>query len=165
MSKKWKKHLDDEAADLFDEEKRFKQKQRKFRANCVHSRKGKPRLDPDGGEDKFKCQRCHKRIDFGPFVTEDERENQTQLRASVHFVSTALDIIKIRAAADEGDERSKKIIDYCADLQLKLENVPDVMASFNEKSEKQRKKEKHRDIKVGLDALAFSKKKKNKGGW
>lgn len=166
MSKKWKKHMDDEASELFDEEKRFKQKKRKFRANCSHSKKGKPFLDPVDGKMKFKCKRCGRHIDYEPFASnEDDKLDLTELRDAVNFVSNAIDIIKIRAAADEGDERSEKIIDYCADTQLKVENVPDVMASFKSNGKKNEKKEKHHNIKVGLDALAFSKKKKNKGGW
>ena len=159
--------FDREASEILGEEKKFKQRKRKFKARCTHvTPKGKTRLESTKEEHVRKCNRCGTKVDFSEFV-EDRENAMVLLNDSIDRVKNACNIIKHRAAIDGDDKRSQSFVDFSANLLLDLDAVPEILESLTEgeKSKKNKKKEKRREIKVGLDALAFGKKKKSKGGW
>ena len=158
MSKKNK--YDDDAEEILVEEKKFRQKKRKFKASCPHVKKS-GKLPVEGKEHIHECSRCRTQIDLSEFV-DDPQKSIRSLRSAVAEVKNGLEIIKFRSAMDGDNKRSQEIVEFAAKMIYDLDTVPDVIEAFLEdsKSKKEKKKEKAREIKVGLDSLAFGKKKK-----
>lgn len=161
--------IDEEGSSLLNEERKFKLRKRKFRANCPHcSKKGKSLLASNGTEDVHVCQRkgCGVVIDYRPYTRADNTGIDT-LKTQVAGVRNALEICKHRAANDGENKGSQEIIARCANLIMELEAVPDLMEALMDthKDKKNKKEHKRHTIDMGLGSLAFGKKSKSKGGW
>lgn len=167
MSKEKKKY-DAESDEILQDEKKFLKKKRRFKANCPHAKNsGKSRLRAvEGQEHVHECTRCRTRLDLRKFVKEADH-GIGDLKANVAEVKNALEVIKYRAAIDENSKRSEGIVAFAAKMLMDIDTIPEIFEAILEetKSKKDKKKEKQREIKVGLDSLAFGKKKSKKSGW
>ena len=167
---KKKKKQDGEWEELLDEEKKYKSRKRKFKANCSHVKdNSKSRLEATKIEHVIQCSRCHTTVDLRKFAN-DPDAGVEDLEAAIDTVKNSLEIIKYRSAMDGDNKRSKNLKEFAARLILDLDVVPEVIESLlshGKKKDKEKEKKK-KEIKFGLDSLAFDrnhhgKKKKNKG--
>lgn len=165
-----KDHFDEEGTSLLMEEKKFKQRKRKFRASCPHcTKKGKSLLKSTGTDDLHVCDRkgCGTKIDYRPYTTGDPKDGIEKLEKAVAIVKNALEICKHRAALDGENKTSQNVLARSAALILELDSVPDILEALMEdpKGKKKDKKRKRHTIEHGFSALQFKKKKDKKGGW
>ena len=160
-----KDYKDEEGLALLAEEKKFKIRKRKYKAACPHvSKKGKSLLR-GAGEHVHECARCKTKIDLRPYLKDEEDHGVATLKEHVRHVRNALEICKYRAAIDGDNKNSRRILERCSAMILDLDSVPDLMEAMleNGESKKDKKRKKKQEIKLGLESLAFEKKKKNKG--
>ena len=166
-----KEYHDEEGVSLLLEEKKFKQRKRKFRATCPHcTKKGKSLLKSTGTEDLHVCDRkgCGVKVDYRPYTFSDPEIGIKKLEDSVAVVKNALEICKHRAALDGDNKSSQNVQARAAALILEIDSVPDLLMALMEdpKGKKKNKKKKNRHtIEHGLGALKLGKKKDKKGGW
>lgn len=156
--------LDEEMTDLLHEEKKLKLKKRKAMAECRHIKKsGKTRLQPTGTPHVYKCSRCGATVDFRPYVNDTEGGLE-DLSNGVDVVKNACEIIKQRAAMDVDSKKSRDISDFAAQMCFQLPNILEFLKAFltHGKDKEEKKKARKKEIKVGLDSLAFD--RKGRGG-
>jgi len=164
-NKKKKDGLDDEMLDLLQEEKKVKLKKRKMRADCKHIKKsGKTRLQPTGRPHVYKCSRCGTEVDLSMFSQEKPEEGLDNLGEAIETVKNACEILKQRAGLDMDSKKSRAISDFAAQMCFQLPNIEEFMRAFltHGKDKKDKEKARKREIKIGLDSLAFD--RKGRGG-
>jgi hypothetical protein len=85
------------------------------------------------------------------------------LSGSVALLAFVIGGFMMMASGD--NKNSRRILERCSAMILDLDSVPDLMEAMleNGESKKDKKRKKKQEIKLGLESLAFKKKKKNKG--
>ena len=163
--KKKKDEFDDEMLDLLQKEKKLTLKKHEMRSNCKHIKKsGKTRLRPTGKPHIYKCSRCGVEVDFSMFSQEKPEEGLEDLGEAIDTVKNACEILKQRAGLDMDSKKSRAISDFAAQMCFQLPNIEEFMRAFvtHGKDKKDKEKARKKEIKIGLDSLAFD--RKGRGG-